>query len=60
MALADAALVMMFDFTRFELRNFGGWHGERTEELIEKEGIYSRFSLQAGQASTAAVFRSSS
>lgn len=29
MALADMALVLKFDFTRFEPKNFGGWHQER-------------------------------
>ncbi|GAB3681970.1 hypothetical protein [Salinisphaera aquimarina] len=29
MALADMVLVFKFDFTRFEPKNFGGWHQER-------------------------------
>lgn len=29
MALADMVLVLKFDFTRFEPKNFGGWHQER-------------------------------
>jgi len=28
MALADMVLVLKFDFTRFEPKNFGGWHTE--------------------------------
>ena len=51
MALTNSALVMMFDFTRFELGNFGGWAGGRTEETFDRDDIHFRLSLQDGQAS---------
>lgn len=49
-ALTDAAVVRMFDFTRYEPGQFGGWHDTRAERRTGKEMFY-RFVIEPGYGS---------
>jgi len=52
-ALTDAVLVRMFDFTRFQPQQFGGWHNPTREErrTVEGDGVYYRYCIEQGHAS---------
>lgn len=40
MALADMALVLKFDFTRFEPKNFGGWGNARESDKMSAPDLF--------------------
>jgi hypothetical protein len=50
-ALTHAALIWMFDFTRFRFSDFGGWKLTREQECTYEPGIFCRRGHQPGRAS---------
>jgi hypothetical protein len=57
LTLTEAAIVRVFDITRFEPTKFGGWRDARTEALVEDGGLYYRKAVEAGYASYARGFQ---
>lgn len=51
MALTDAALVRMFDITRFTPSSFNGWSNDRQENLLREDNLIYRFAISQGEAS---------
>jgi len=50
-ALTDAALVRMFDFTRYDPEQFGGWHSTHEERRRTGEDTFYRFVIEQGHGS---------
>ena len=53
MALTDSSLVLMFDFTRFDPRNFPDWDHNMPEETISAGNAHFRKRVMVGIASYA-------
>jgi hypothetical protein len=48
LTLTEAAVVRVFDITRYEPSKFGGWRNARTEVFIEDADLYYRRAVEAG------------
>ncbi len=49
--VTNSALVRLFDFTRVDFRNFGGWTDARKEKRIAEGELYARVTTEAGKGS---------
>lgn len=57
LALTDAAVVRLFDFTRYERNHFGGWRALHKEERIDRGDLHYRMVLEKGHASYSRGFQ---
>ena len=51
LAMTDSVLVTVFDFTRFRLRSFGGWHNVGREGQFVQDDLCYRSHIESGHAS---------
>jgi len=51
LAITDSVLVTVFDFTRFRLGDFGGWHEIGKKEQFAQDDLYYRSHVESGHAS---------
>jgi hypothetical protein len=57
LTLTEAVIVRVFDFTRFESKNFGGWNHRHEEQLITDQGFHYRKVIEKGHASYSRGFQ---
>jgi hypothetical protein len=57
LALTDAAIIRVFDFTRFQPKNFNGWNNERKEKRIDDGDLHYRVCVEKGNGSYSRGFQ---
>ena len=51
LAISDAAIIRVFDFTRFQPKNFNGWNSERQEKRVDDGDLHYRACVDKGNGS---------
>jgi hypothetical protein len=57
LALTDAAIIRVFDFTRFQPKNFNGWNSEREEKRVDDGDLHYRVAVEKGNGSYSRGFQ---